>query len=70
LYRELEGTQKKYSLISLEDRVQFLIDLLEKCKTQLGYISDSESDASKSKKNINNEIDKKYGKQSVSSDTI
>mmetsp|Transcript_14562 Transcript_14562/g.12819 ORF Transcript_14562/g.12819 Transcript_14562/m.12819 type:complete len:149 (-) Transcript_14562:73-519(-) len=40
---ELEGREKKYNLKSLEDRVQFLIDLLEKCKTQLGYISDSDS---------------------------
>jgi len=36
-------------LKTLEDRVQFLIDLLEKCKTQLGYISDTDSHTDKSK---------------------
>jgi hypothetical protein len=30
-------------LKTLEERVQYLIDLLEKCKAQLGYISESES---------------------------
>ena len=34
----------------MEDRVQFLIDLLEKWKTQLGYISDSDSHTNQSKK--------------------
>lgn len=32
---------------TLEDRVQYLIDLLEKCKEQLGYISESENDEDK-----------------------
>ncbi|CAI2361415.1 unnamed protein product [Moneuplotes crassus] len=40
---QLEGKEKKYNLKSLEDRVQFLIDLLEKCKHQLGYISDTDT---------------------------
>ena len=57
---EMEHPHKKYNLKSLEERVQFLIDLLEKCKAQLGYISDSDSNTNKSKKSIKHTIDKKF----------
>lgn len=58
---ELEGKEKKYNLKSLEERVQFLIDLLEKWKTQLGYISDSDSHTNQSKRDDRKDIDKNYG---------
>ncbi|CAI2360734.1 unnamed protein product [Moneuplotes crassus] len=48
---QLEGKEKKHTLKSMEERVQFLVDLLEKCKNQLGEISEAEAEPAKNESN-------------------